>query len=89
MKKVVVMSVLCMFVVISILAISAKDGFCATNYNVYCANGKVEVDTRSLSEMKSARGSNTCLFRSYDYRTEAVKFANAIGGVGALCKCQS
>ncbi len=89
MKKVIIVSVLSIFVAVSFLAISANEGFCATKYSVYCVKGKVEVDTRNLGEMKSARGSDVCLFRSYDYRADADKFANTIGGVGALCKCQS
>lgn len=89
MNKLVIMFALIAFVAVSVCVISPKEGFSATKYSVFCAKGKVEIDTRTLSEMKSARGSDTCLFRSFDYRLEADKFASAIGGVGASCMCKS
>jgi len=58
----------------------------ADKYRVYCANGKIEVDTRDVKQMKSARGSSTYMLGEFDYRTEAVEFAKKFGGVGAQCK---
>lgn len=51
----------------------------AQKYTVYCANGKVEVDTRDEKQMKSARGSNTYAMSSFNYLTDANKFAQKIG----------
>jgi hypothetical protein len=89
MKKVIMLLALIAFVAVSVCIISPKEGFSATKYSVFCAKGKVEIDTRTLGEMKSARGSDTCMFRSFDYRMEADKFASAIGGVGSPCMCKS
>lgn len=58
----------------------------ADKYRVYCANGKIEVDTRDLKQMKSARGNHTYMLGEFNYRTEAVNFAKKFGGVGAQCK---
>lgn len=58
----------------------------ADKYRVYCANGKIEVDTRDVKQMKSARGSSIYMLGEFDYRTEAVEFAKKFGGVGAQCK---
>ena len=32
----------------------------ASGYYVYCANSKIEVDSRDFAQMKSARGSGIC-----------------------------
>jgi hypothetical protein len=58
-----------------------------TNYSVFCANGKVEVDSRTLDQMKSARGSGTCLLKEFNYLSDAEDYAKKIGGKGASCKC--
>jgi len=58
----------------------------ADKYRVYCANGKIEVDTRDPKQMKSARGNHTYMLGEFNYRTEAVNFAKKFGGVGAQCK---
>lgn len=58
-------------------------------YGVYCANGKVEIDMRSLEQMQSARGKgNVCLLNSFKTRTDAEKLAKSMGGVGGSCKCK-
>lgn len=58
----------------------------ADKYRVYCANGKIEVDTRDFKQMKSARGNHTYMLGEFNYRTEAVDFAKKFGGIGAQCK---
>lgn len=58
----------------------------AAKYTVYCANGKIEVDMRDLNQMLSARGKNTHAIKTFDYKTDADKFAASLGGVGAPCK---
>lgn len=56
---------------------------------VYCANGKIEVDNRSLQQMLSARGSNVCQFGSFSYVSDAENFVKKnFGGVGASCACR-
>jgi hypothetical protein len=58
-----------------------------TKYTVYCAEGHIEVEMRTLDEMKSARGSNTCVKGSFDYASDADKLAESLGGKGADCSC--
>ena len=58
----------------------------AAKYTIYCANGKIEVDMRDLNQMLSARGKNTHAIKTFDYKTDADKFAASLGGVGASCK---
>ena len=58
----------------------------AADYYVYCANGKIEVDTRDEAKMKSARGSNVKLLSKFKNKTDADKFAKNLGGIGAMCK---
>lgn len=61
----------------------------STKYSVYCASGKIEVDMRSLEQMKSARGSDVCQFGQFDYLSDAQSFAKKnFGGVGASCSCK-
>ncbi len=57
----------------------------AADYSVYCANGKVEVDSRTLDQMKSARGSNVYAMVTYNNMTDANNFAKKMGGIGAKC----
>ena len=57
----------------------------ATDYYVYCANGKIEVDTRDEAQMKSARGSNVKVLSKFNFKTDADNFAKKLGGVGAKC----
>ncbi len=67
---------------------AAGTAFSKTQYSVFCANGKIEVDSRSLDQMKSARGSGTCLIKAFDYKMDADKHAGSLGGVGSSCKCK-
>lgn len=57
----------------------------STTYKVYCANGKIEVDSRDLKQMQSARGSGTYMMSEFNYRMDAEKFAKQLGGVGSQC----
>ena len=57
----------------------------AADYSVYCANGKIEVDTRTESEMKSARGGKVSTLSRSSNRTDAEKYAKQRGGIGASC----
>ncbi|WP_424811672.1 hypothetical protein [Roseococcus sp. YIM B11640] len=60
-----------------------------TRYSVYCANEKIEVDSRTPQQMQDARGSPTCLLQSFDYLSDAQNFARRnFGGEGARCSCR-
>jgi len=59
-----------------------------TMYSVFCANEKIEVDMRTLEQMKSARGSDVCMFGQFTSYSSALDLANKqFGGVGAKCTC--
>lgn len=60
----------------------------AAGYRVYCAKGKIEVDSRSLEQMKRARGDDVCLLREFPTLEAAESFAEAKGGKGAPCDCR-
>lgn len=61
----------------------------AAGYYVYCANNKIEVDSRDFDQMKSARGSGICQMGSFGYRMDAEGFAKKnFGGVGGKCACR-
>ncbi|HBD10474.1 MAG TPA: hypothetical protein DCZ69_19670 [Syntrophobacteraceae bacterium] len=61
----------------------------STQYSVYCANGKIEVDMRTPAQMKSARGSDVCQLSEFNYLSDAQSFAKKnFGGVGAKCSCR-
>ena len=87
MKKVFMIVLMCMLTA-GFLAMSAEKGFSATKYSVFCASGKIEVDSRTLAQMKSARGAGTCIIKSFDNKMDADKLAKSVGGVGASCKCK-
>ena len=58
-----------------------------SKYRVFCANGKIEVEQRTLDQQKNARGSNVCQLAEFDYLSDAEKEAEKRGGKGADCKC--
>jgi hypothetical protein len=58
-----------------------------SKYRVFCANGKIEVEQRTLEQQKNARGSNVCQLAEFDYLSDAEKYAEKQGGKGADCKC--
>jgi hypothetical protein len=61
----------------------------AAGYYVYCANSKIEVDSRDFNQMKSARGSGICQLSSFGFRSDAESFAKKnFGGVGGKCACR-
>ncbi len=57
-------------------------------YKLYCVNGKVEIGTRTLEDIKWARGEDVCMLASFDNLSEAEEAANHYGGIGADCSCQ-
>jgi len=58
-----------------------------SKYRVFCANGKIEVEQRTLEQQKNARGSNVCQLAEFDTLSDAEKYAEKEGGKGADCKC--
>jgi hypothetical protein len=58
-----------------------------SKYRVFCADGKIEVEQRTLEQEKNARGSNVCVLGEYDYLSDAEKRAEGLGGKGASCNC--
>ena len=58
-----------------------------SKYRVFCANGKIEVEQRTVEQEKNARGSNVCLLGEFDTLSDADKQAENLGGKGADCKC--
>ncbi len=69
------------------ISLSSSKVLANTKYGVFCADGKIEVDMRSLDQMKSARGSNVCLLQDFDYSSDADNHAQSLGGKGAACSC--
>ena len=60
-----------------------------TRYSVYCANDKIEVDSRTPDQMRSARGSGACLLQSFNFATDARDFARRnFAGEGSRCSCR-
>ena len=59
-----------------------------SKYRVFCANGKVEVEQRTLEQEKNARGSNVCVLAEFDYLSDAEKWAENHGGKGSDCNCR-
>jgi ABC-type oligopeptide transport system substrate-binding subunit len=59
-----------------------------SKYRVFCANGKVEVEQRTLEQEKNARGSNVCVIAEFDTLSDAEKYAEDHGGKGSDCSCR-
>jgi hypothetical protein len=59
-----------------------------SKYRVFCADGKIEVEQRTLEQEKNARGSNVCVLGEYDYASDADKRAEELGGKGSSCDCK-
>ncbi|MGJ4745333.1 hypothetical protein ACQV5M_03145 [Leptospira sp. SA-E8] len=78
---------ICGSVLVLGLAFSSSKVQANTKYSVFCADGKIEADSRTLDQMKSARGSNVCLLKEFDYSSDADNYAQSIGGKGSACSC--
>lgn len=59
-----------------------------SKYRVFCANGKKEIEQRTLEQEKNARGSNVCVLAEFDYLSDAEKWAENNGGKGSDCSCR-
>lgn len=59
----------------------------AEDYGVFCASGRIEIDSRSDSEMRGQRGA--CAFARFGTRSEAENFARRnFGGARSSCACR-
>jgi hypothetical protein len=58
-----------------------------SSYGVFCANGRIEIDSRSEEEMRRQRGA--CQFARFPFRMDAESFARKnFKTVGAPCSCR-
>jgi hypothetical protein len=58
-----------------------------TTYGVFCANGRIEIDSRTEDEMRRQRGA--CQFARFPFRMDAESFARKnFKQVGAPCSCR-
>jgi hypothetical protein len=58
-----------------------------SDYGVFCASGRIEIDGRSEAEMRSQRGA--CQFGRFPSRSDAENFARRnFNGVGSSCSCR-
>ncbi len=48
-------------------------GMAQTTYGVFCANGRIEIDSRSEEQMRRQRGA--CQFARFPFRMDAESFA--------------
>lgn len=60
------------------------------DYYVYCANSRIEVDSRNPEQMRSARGSGMCqMGPKFGFLSDAQSFAQRnFGGAGRPCSCR-
>ena len=81
------LAALCLFLVHQLYSLSTAIAE-STKYSVFCASNKIEVDMRTLEQMRQARGSDVCMFGQFDYLGEAEDFAKKqFKGEGASCTC--
>ena len=58
-----------------------------SSYGVFCANGRIEIDSRSEEQMRRQRGA--CQFARFPFRMDAESFARKnFKSVGASCSCR-
>ena len=57
-------------------------------YKLYCVNGKIEIGSRDLNEMKAARGDRVCELGAFDTFSQAIEASKRLGGVGSPCPCR-
>lgn len=60
------------------------------NYYVYCANDRIEVESRDPNQMRIARGSGVCqMGPTFGFLSDAQNFAQRnFGGAGRACSCR-
>lgn len=90
MKKVskALLGITCVLLIAFAATFAVTRRFDASKYRVFCANGKIEIEQRTLEQEKNARGSSVCVLAEFDYLSDAEKYAENHGGKGSECKCQ-
>ncbi len=78
----------CVLVIAFAAAMAVAGRVDDSKYRVFCANGKLEVEQRTLDQEKNARGSSVCLLAEFDYLSDAEKYAENHGGKGSDCNCR-
>jgi hypothetical protein len=72
---------------LAVSAAFADPALAQTTYGVFCANGRIEIDSRSEAEMKRQRGA--CQLARFSFRMDAESFARKnFKAVGAPCSCR-
>ena len=57
------------------------------SYGVFCAGGRIAIDSRAEDQMGSSR--SACQLRRFPSRSAAENFARSnFGGIGASCSCR-
>ena len=70
-----------------LLVVGGGGASAQSDYGVFCASGRIEIDGRSEAEMRSQRGA--CQFGRFPSRSGAENFARRnFNGVGASCSCR-
>jgi hypothetical protein len=77
-----------LFLGVLLLGFAALPAFAQQQgYGVFCANGKIEIDSRTEDQMRSQRGA--CQFARFPFRMDAETFARKnFGKVGGTCSCR-
>lgn len=73
--------------VVAVPTLAPKNMAADSKYRVFCANGKLEVEQRTMEQEKNARGSNVCMLAEFDSLSDADNYAENHGGKGSDCKC--
>lgn len=74
---------------IAVAALAATPARAQTfeSYGVFCAGGRIVIDSRSAEQMQSQRGA--CQFSRFPTRSDAEGFARRnFRGVGGTCSCR-
>jgi hypothetical protein len=72
---------------LAFFAISSALAQSTESYGVFCARGRVVVDSRSAEQMQSGQGA--CQLARFSDRTSAEGFARRnFGGAGGSCSCR-
>ena len=62
-----------------------ETGTTKTVYRVFCVNGKIELGSRTVEQMKAVRGSNVWQIKEVEHLSEAQQSASHLGGIGQSC----
>jgi len=72
---------------IALATVGGGTALAQSTYGVFCANGRIEIDSRSEDEMRRQRGA--CQFARFPFRMDAEGFARRnFKNVGAPCSCR-